>query len=140
MDHDLACGFASPHGHQQSLKGKVGGHPGVSGPADHTAGEQVNSDTQVQPAFVGLDIGDVGYPDLVPTKDLKLLFQPIFGNEGWLASIAAGPPSFLLLGPCLWCVKRIPVFPVFHLCISSGNSPIEMPDLATFFLDAVSHT
>ncbi len=65
MDHDLASGLSSPDGHQQGLQRQVRGHAGLGGPADDTAREQIDDDTQIQPALVGLDVGDVGHPDLI---------------------------------------------------------------------------
>ncbi len=58
MDHDLAQGFLAPHGHQQSFKGEFSGHPGVNRTADNAAREQVDDGAKVQPAFIGLDVGD----------------------------------------------------------------------------------
>lgn len=65
MEHDPICGFAPPHGHQLGLQGEVRRHARLGGPANDATGEHVDYDTQVQPALVGLDVGDVGDPDPV---------------------------------------------------------------------------
>ena len=73
MHHDLPSGLSSPNSHQQSLQSQVLGHSGLRRPADHAAREQVDEDTQIQPTLVGLDMGDVGYPDLIGGRSL---FRP----------------------------------------------------------------
>jgi hypothetical protein len=60
-----SIGLSSPDGHQQGLQGEVGGHAGLGRPANDPAREQVDDDAEIQPAFMGLDVGDVGHPDLI---------------------------------------------------------------------------
>ena len=62
MHHDLASGLASPDGHQQSLQSELRRHARLCRPADDTAREQVDDEALVQPAFMGLDVSDVGSP------------------------------------------------------------------------------
>lgn len=50
--------------------------------ANDTAGEQVDDDTEIQPAFVRPQIGDVGHPDLIGPGRLKPLLQPVLGHHG----------------------------------------------------------
>jgi hypothetical protein len=50
---------------------------GLCGPADHTPREEVDDDRQIQPALVGLDVGDVGHPDLVGRIDFELAVQGV---------------------------------------------------------------
>jgi hypothetical protein len=90
MHHDLSVGLSPPHGHQQGLQGEVGGHARLRRPADHAARKQVDDDTQIQPALVGLDVGDVGHPDLIGRRGLEPLLQPVLRHDGWLAAVAPG--------------------------------------------------
>ena len=52
-------------GFAQGGKSQIAVQPVAGGPADDPAGEQVDDDGKVQPAFAGPDIGDVGAPLLV---------------------------------------------------------------------------
>ena len=38
---------------------------------------------------MGLDVGDVGHPDLVWLGDVELLLQLVLGHDGWPAAIPA---------------------------------------------------
>ena len=57
------------------------------GLSDHTPREQAVHDRQIQPAFVGSDVGDVGHPDLFRTIDLKLSAPVVGLNHSRLAPI-----------------------------------------------------
>ena len=59
-------------------------------PADHAARKQVDDDTQIQPALVGLDVGDVGHPDLIGLRGIEALLQPVLSDDSRLAAISAG--------------------------------------------------
>lgn len=49
-------------------------------PSHHLAGEQVEDDGEVQPAFVGRDIADVGQPDFIRPGGEKGLIEEIVGD------------------------------------------------------------
>ena len=92
MDHDLACGFAPPYGHQQGLKSQIRCHAGLSGPTNYPAREQVDIDTEIQPAFMGLDVGDIGHQELIRRGRLEPLLQPVLNHDHGFATIPAGAP------------------------------------------------
>ena len=87
MHRDPVVGLSSPDGHQQGLQGEVRRHAGLGGPADDTTREQIDDDTQIQPAFVGLDVGDVGDPDLIRLQDVSNCCSSLFS-----ATMAGLPP------------------------------------------------
>ena len=58
------------------------------GPADDFAAVEVQDGRQVKPAFLGLDIGEVGHPELVGRGGLGRLGQAIGGNG--LVVVAVG--------------------------------------------------
>ena len=89
MHRDPPLWLASPDGHQKGLQCKVCGHAGLGGPTDDATREQVDDDAEIQPAFVGLDIGDVGDPDLIGLRGAELLLQLVLSHDGRFAAIAA---------------------------------------------------
>lgn len=93
MRHDLASGLASPDGHQQSLQSELCLHARLCRPADDTAREQVDDEALVQPAFMGLEVSDIGHPDLIGRSDLELLLQPVLSHDGWPSTIPSRAPS-----------------------------------------------
>ena len=111
MHHDLASGLALPDGHQQSLQSELRRHARLCRPADDTAREQFDDEALVQPAFMGLDLSDVGHPDLIGRSDLELLLQPVLGHDGWLATIPSRAPlkANLCSDPSEKCQTRHPV-------------------------------
>ena len=56
---------ATPPRHGQRVLDQAGLHVRLQAPAHHLAAKQVDDGGQVQPAFVGLDVGDVATPELV---------------------------------------------------------------------------
>ena len=93
MHRDPVRRLSSPDSHQKSLERQVRRHAGLGGPTNDAAREQIDDDTQVQPALVGLDVSDVGDPDLIGRGCLELLFQPVLGHDRGLAAVAAGAAS-----------------------------------------------
>ena len=94
MHHDLASGLASPDGHQQSLQSELCLHARLCRPADDTAREQVDDEALVQPAFMGLDVGDVGHPDLIGPGRLEPLLEPVLGDGIVMAVAASAHAAF----------------------------------------------
>lgn len=111
MHRDPAVGLSPPDGHQQSLECQVRCYAGLSGPTHHAAGEEIQDDAEIQPAFVRPQIGDVGHPDLIGLRNLELLRQPVLNHHRRLAAISAGaPPVADLRGdPGQGCKSRHPV-------------------------------
>ena len=60
---------------------------------------------------MGLDVGDVGHPDLIRCRRLELLFQPVLSDDGWLPAVAAraAPVAHLRSDPGQRCQPRHPV-------------------------------
>ena len=90
MHRDWIHRPTSPDGHQKGPQYQVGGHAGLCQPTDDTAEEQVDDDAEVQPAFMGLDIGDVCNPNLIRCICLEPLLQPGLCHDGRLAAVSAG--------------------------------------------------
>src|SRR6056297_1994319 len=90
MHRDPIVGPSSPYGHQQCLQGEVGGHAGLGRPSNDTSREQVDDDAEVQPAFIGPNVGDVRHPDLIGPGRLEALLQPVLRHHRGLAAISAG--------------------------------------------------
>lgn len=88
VDHYFLLRFTSPDGHQQRINGQVAAHARFHRPANDLAREQIEHYRQIQPAFIGADVGDVGDPDLVRLADVELALQPVRRWCGWLATIA----------------------------------------------------
>ena len=72
MDHHRSRWTPAPHSHRERIQHQLCSHAGVHCPADHHARVQVNYSRQVQPAFMGSDIGNVDDPHLVRQRDREL--------------------------------------------------------------------
>ena len=57
--------------HGQRILDQAGLHVRLQAPTHHLAVKRVDDGGQVQPAFVGLDVGDVATPELVGASGLK---------------------------------------------------------------------
>jgi hypothetical protein len=81
-----AARSASPHRHQDRIEHElaVNGRPGD--PPDDHAREEIHDDSQVDPALLGPNIGDVGHPGLVGLRGGELPLQQIRDQNRWLAS------------------------------------------------------
>lgn len=116
MRQHVPLRFASPDGGQQRLKHDVGRLPGLYGPADDAAGEEVDHDRQIGEAFVGADIGDVGHPGFVRHLHVKPAIERLVDRQGWLASILAEAPISGNRTPrrdaCV-LLLNLPQFPLF---------------------------
>ena len=63
--HDAAVGSPAIERHDQRVGDQLGGDGGVHGPADDTTRPQVDHRGEVEPAFVGAELGDVCGPEPV---------------------------------------------------------------------------
>src|SRR5437870_13748711 len=59
----------------------------VGVPADAAAGTGVENAGEIEPAFSGFDVSDVGDPNLVGTIRGRHLRQPVFGDGQLVAAI-----------------------------------------------------
>jgi hypothetical protein len=58
---DEAHSWAPPlDRHGERGDGELGAHVVAHGPTDHLAGEQIEDHGQVEPAFAGCDVGNIG--------------------------------------------------------------------------------
>lgn len=73
MHDDPFGAFAFENSHLQGVTHEVGGHAFGHCPTDDLAGEQVDDDRQIQPAFVCAEISDVADPFLVSGCGSKVL-------------------------------------------------------------------
>jgi len=97
VDHYFLLRLAPPDGHQQRINGQVAAHTRLHRPTNYLSREQIEYHRQIQPTFVGADIGDVGDPDLVWLADVELALQPIRRRCWRLAAIATGAAAIACL-------------------------------------------
>src|SRR3954447_14556131 len=74
------CGTAHGQGFAQSGKSQVAMQPVACCPANDPACEQVDNDGEVQPAFAGPHVGDVGAPLLVGPCWREVLIEQVRRN------------------------------------------------------------
>jgi len=91
----LSAPGAVPHGHLQSVDGQIGPQAVGDLPAHHQATEHVDDERGVDPAAMGLHIGQVGHPQPVRGRRLEPAADQIIGAA--LAVVVAGgdlePPA-----------------------------------------------
>lgn len=76
--HDYTFWHApAPEGHLQSLAGQIGGHTLGHGPPDNHAREKVDHDRQIQPAFIGPQVGDIAHPFAVRSRSGEVLPEQV---------------------------------------------------------------
>jgi hypothetical protein len=66
--------------------------------AHHQAAEQVNHTDQVQPAFVGGDVGDVAAPDLVGRRRREVSRQQVLGHRQVVMAVGGDDELALAAG------------------------------------------
>ena len=74
-------------------------HPRLHGPTDHPARIEINHHGQIQKAFMGLDIGNVGDPGLIRCCRVEVLFELVGRYDGRLAAIVARATVITKSGP-----------------------------------------
>ena len=79
---DRAIRLAPSHGQHQRAHGQFPVHSRSHGPADDLPGEQVQDLRQVQPPFVGADVGGGRDPGLVGSGHVELLLQVVRRHDG----------------------------------------------------------
>jgi hypothetical protein len=65
-------------------------------PADHPPTPQIHDRSQVYPAFLGSEIGDIGDPDLVGTSRGGLLCQEVFRHGLAVVAVRRARPTRML--------------------------------------------
>jgi hypothetical protein len=89
MNHHWCFGAPAPHLHHQGVQHQFCCHGGFHGPAHHCAGVRVNHQRQIQPAFIGADVGDIRDPDLVRLCDCEFPLQKVWRCGGRHAYLVA---------------------------------------------------
>ena len=72
--------LAKSHGHVQCPDGQIALHAVADSPADHTTRVQIQYDSEIQPALIGPDVGDITRPLLVGCRRREVSVQQIGGN------------------------------------------------------------
>ena len=62
-----------PAGHEQGVLDQAFLHVGLQAPAHHLAAVQIQHHRQIQPAFIGANVGDVGDPNFVGFSDIVVV-------------------------------------------------------------------
>ena len=78
MDQNFVVRFSAPQGHQQGIDDKIRAGTVFHAPTDDLPREYVQDNRQVQPAFVGADVGKICDPRLVGALDLELTNQSVW--------------------------------------------------------------
>ena len=59
---------------------------GAGSPTNDLPGDHIESHGHIEPAFPGSDRGDVGYPNLIRLRNIKVSLDQIWDELSWLAS------------------------------------------------------
>jgi hypothetical protein len=86
------------NGHVEGIQSDLGMQCLTHGPAGDLAGVYVEDGGQVEPAFTGRDLGQVGEPDLVGSRRFE-----VSGNRLGAGSSIDGAPS--RAAPALWPLR-----------------------------------
>ena len=92
-----ACGWRRHRAISSASRIQAGVDTTAHGPAHHLPGEQVDHDSQVEPAFVGSDVRDVGDPGLVGLGHREPTLKVIGRDHCWLATSYAWPATIACL-------------------------------------------
>ena len=66
---------AAPKRHHERVHHQLRRHLGLHRPADDAAGEEVQDHSQIEPAFSGVDVGEVGNPFLIRCRGFELAIE-----------------------------------------------------------------
>ena len=80
MMEQVSRGAALRDRHVPSLLHQGGFHVLLHGPAHHAARKQIQDRSQVQPAFGGIDVGDIAHPFSIGRRRRKILVEQIGGR------------------------------------------------------------
>ncbi|MDF2464855.1 MAG: hypothetical protein K0Q43_3090, partial [Ramlibacter sp.] len=120
--------------HAQGIRHCAGLHVRPHAPAHHLAAEQVNDRRQVQPAFIGGDVGDVARPGLVRRRRREVARQQIRRN-GQVVFAVGGHNKF----PLASGLDAVALHQLSHALLADPNASCQqlLPHLrpAVFLLD-----
>ena len=74
-------------GHGQCRDRQIRPHVVTHRPADDLPCEKIEHDSQIEPSFLGWDIGDVSEPDLIRPLGDEFLGEPVGGNGPIMAAV-----------------------------------------------------
>ena len=80
-------------GHGQGCDGQVRPHVVTHRPANDLSGGKIEHDSQIEPTFLGWDIGYVSKPDLIRPLGGEFLGEPVGGNGPILAAAGGACPE-----------------------------------------------
>ena len=86
-------------GHGQRIGHDVRRHARFQRPADDLAVEQIQHDGQVEPAFIGPQVGDVGRPDLIRCGRGEVPLQQVLGHRQGVLGVGRDLVAALVAGP-----------------------------------------
>lgn len=95
MEDQARCGMATEPCHFQCIRHQAALHVRLHAPAHHLATEQVNDRGQIQPAFVGGDVGDIARPDLIGCSRSEVALQQI-RRDGQIMLAVSGDDKLAL--------------------------------------------
>src|SRR5204863_2070863 len=84
------CLYGHPQGCQRKLSAQMIAH----GPADDPTAVQVHDGGEVEPALIGLDVGDVGEPYLIWCGSGEAALQQVRGDRQVVTAISRLHPSW----------------------------------------------
>jgi hypothetical protein len=93
------CRTAHGQGFAQSGESQLPMQPVACCPADDPACEQVDDNGEIQPAFAGPHVGDVGAPLLVRPRCREVLIEQVGGNRPSVMAIGSPLEPPLLPSP-----------------------------------------
>src|SRR5450631_1618745 len=80
-------------GHCQSRDRQIRPHVVTHRPADDLPCEKIEHDSQIEPSFLGWDIGYVSKPDLIRPLGGEFLGEPVGGNGPIVAAVGGACPE-----------------------------------------------
>ena len=86
-------GLLALDGHGQGRDRQVRPHVVTHRPANDLSGEKIEHDSQIEPSFLGWDIGYVSEPDLIRPLGGEFLGEPVGGNGPIVAAVGGACPE-----------------------------------------------
>ena len=80
-------------GHGQGRDRQVRAHVVTHRPANDLSGEKIEHDSQIEPSFLGWDIGYVSEPDLIKPLGGEFPGEPVGGNGPIVAAVGGACPE-----------------------------------------------
>lgn len=77
MVHQTRCRLPAEPGHGQRIRRDVRRQAWLERPTHHLAVEQVEHDSQVEPAFIGPQVGNVGCSNLIWHRRREVAIKPV---------------------------------------------------------------